>query len=202
MSIDATTAFGSELDARFASNMVPSDATREISGAACGPPQGASVFADVLPRTTRMTLFTDGGVAVGMAPAATMDGLPRSTRVPAPARVTTSSTDASAPSPSRPVTGTDHCAHSFEPPSTCAVPRTIDGRRSRMRSDSTSASPSPVVASESSRVEFAGSTPSNERTPARGARPVGIERPPTIASIAASPCVGAEYGSPGSPVPM
>ena len=201
MSIDATTAFASVLDARFAAYVVPSVASRESSGTACGPPHGASALADVLPRTTSTTLRTAGGVAIGGAPAATTLGPPRSTRVPAPARRTASSSDARAPSPSRPVTGTDHGAHSAASPSTCAVPSTIGERRSRMRSASTSASPPPAVASDTSSVAFAGIQPEQCTNPGARSDTLRIDRPPTVASMAASPWVGAAYGSSGSPVP-
>src|SRR5215472_16015306 len=62
VSIDATTACGSELDARFRVNSVSDEAQCDSASAGCDPPHGASDLADVLPRITRRTERTCGGL--------------------------------------------------------------------------------------------------------------------------------------------
>src|SRR6202142_4301925 len=196
--MDATTAVESELDARFAMNVVPAVARRASSVAGCGPPHGASDLADVLPSTTSTTPRAGGGAVATLETAATICGAPNRTRVDGLACLATYWMDASAPSPSSPVIGTDQGVQATLAPFSCAVASTIGARRSRSSCASTSASPPPAAASEVSSVALAGIHPEQRTKPGARSERSRMDRFPTVASISASPRVGAAYVGPGS----
>ena len=90
-------------------------------------------------------------------PAATTRAPPRSTRVPSGRRASPRAPARRARRRRRGPSRAATTAPTRPPsPATCAVPRTIGGRRSRTRRASTSASPPPAVASEASSVAFGG----------------------------------------------
>ena len=147
---------------------------------------------------------TAGGVAVGAGPAS-HDARRRrgGRRVPvARAHDRRARCDASAPSPSRPVTGTDHGAQAAPPPSTCAVPSTIGVRRSRMQQrldvGVSSAGRRQRGLERRVRRDPAGAA---ARIPGARSDSARIERPPTVASMDDLAARRGRVGFAGSPVP-